>query len=300
MAAKRRRRKSKKLKIFLAIVGVIAAIIAAVFGINEISKSSIPEGTKVEDGEAMIHFIDVGQGDAILITMSEGNVLIDAGTNSSEDALQNYLDTHRITEIEYAVFTHPHDDHIGGADMILENYDVKNVLIPNYPSNTRTYERMMDGIEKEKAVLHLAKPDMTFSVGDMMFAVLAPITEMPKDTNNSSIVLKAVYGETAFMFTGDAEEAPEEEIIARYSKDSLKCDLLKVGHHGSRTSTSQEFLDIVSPEYAVIQVGIDNEYAHPQQVTLDKLRDAGTQYYRTDLHGDIVFFTDGKTMNKFD
>ena len=299
MAAKRRR-KSKKLKIFLAIIVAVAGIIAGVLGINELTKSSVPEGTKVEDGEAMIHFIDVGQGDAILITMSEGNVLIDAGTNSSEDALQTYLDNLKITEIEYAVFTHPHEDHIGGADMVLENYDVNNVLLPDYPYDTKTYERMMDGIEKEKARIHLAEPDMTFTVGDMLFTVLAPIAEMPKETNNSSVVLKAAYGTTTFMFTGDAEEASEEEIIARYTEESLKCDLLKVGHHGSDTSTSQEFLDLVAPKYAVMQVGMGNDYDHPRQSTLKKLDNAGVTYYRTDIHGDIVFVTDGTTLTKAD
>lgn len=302
MAAKRRRRtsKGKKIKIIIGIIVAIAAIIAGALGINELTKSSVPQGAEVEDGEAMIHFIDVGQGDAILITMSEGNVLIDAGTNSSEDALQTYLDKLRITEIEYAVFTHPHEDHIGGADMILENYDVNNVLLPDYPYDSKTYDKMMDGIEKEKARIHLAEPDMRFNVGDMWFTVLAPITEMPKETNNSSVVLRADYGKTSFMFTGDAEEASEEEIMLRYTDESLKCDLLKVGHHGSDTSTSQAFLDVVDPEYAVIQVAMDNDYGHPKQVTLKKLENAGVKCYRNDIHGDIVFKTDGKELSFMD
>ncbi|MBE6694309.1 MAG: MBL fold metallo-hydrolase [Ruminococcaceae bacterium] len=298
--AKKRRRKNKSLKLIITVIVVLAAIIAGAFGINEIQKKSVQSGSQVADGEAMIHFIDVGQGDAILITMSEGNVLIDAGTNSSEDELKTYLDSLKITEIEYAVFTHPHEDHIGGADMVLENYDVNNILIPDYTYTSATYNRMIDCIEKENAKLHLAKPDMTFKVDDMEFFVLAPISQNPKETNNSSVVIKAAYGSTTFMFTGDAEAASEEEIMARYTKESLKCDLLKVGHHGSDTSTSNEFLSSVAPKYAVMQVGVGNPYDHPCQSTLLKLEKAGVEYYRTDLHGDIVFVTDGKTLTKKD
>ena len=301
MAAKRRRRrKNKGLKLLMTLIVVILAVIGGAIGLGQRNKTDIPAGNQVASGEALVHFIDVGQGDAILITMSEGNVLIDAGTNSSEGKLKAYLDSMEITEIEYAVFTHPHEDHIGGADMVLENYDVNNIVMPDYTSNTNTYNLMMDRIEKEDANVLLAEPNMTFSVDDMTFTVLAPISQNSTETNNSSVVLKAVYGSTSFMFTGDAEEASEEEILEMYSSSALKCDLLKAGHHGSDTSTSQAFLDAVAPKYAVIQVGAGNKYDHPCQETLLKFDKAGVTYYRNDLLGDIVFVTDGINLTKKD
>ena len=296
--AYRRRRRTKKLIVTLILL--IIAVIGGVLGYDKLNggKSNIQDSTVVNSGEAQLHFIDVGQGDCTLITMSEGNVLIDSGTNSSEEALKSYLDGLGITEFEYAVFTHPHADHIGGADMILEEYKVEKVLIPDVTATSSTYNKMMEGIEESGADLILATPEMTFSVGDMAFTVLAPNSKGYEDDNNYSVVLKAVYGSTSFMFTGDAETASEGEILERFTLESLKCDLLKVGHHGAENATSQAFLDAVSPKYAVIQVGKGNTYDHPRAEILSRLNKAGVSYYRNDLEGTIVFVTDGVNLTK--
>ena len=253
----------------------------------------------------LIHFIDVGQGDAILITTKSGNMLIDSGDLSQEsrNSLVNYLEKAKIESFEYVVFTHTDADHIGSADYIVENYNVKNVIMPDYQATTQVYGRLISAIEKKNANLILIGEDKdvcyqsgyTFYLGSMLNTVIAP-TEDFNDPNEMSVVLKCEYGETAFMMTGDAEKESEEAILKAWRSADLKCDVLKVGHHGSNTSTTKEFLEAVSPSIAVISCGEDNKYGHPHKTTLDKLEDAGVTVYRTDLLGTIVIKSDGKTV----
>ena len=296
----RRRKKSKAKGIATAVVVLIAVIAGLFFGKDAIlggltDKPSDP----VSGGEVQFHFIDVGQGDAALIRTEKGDILIDAGTNSSEDELKAYLDRLGVTDIEYAVFTHPHEDHIGGADMILNTYNVKNVILPDATSTSKTFERMMDAIEAEGCAVIEATPDLVFTVGELTCTVLAPISEKYNETNNYSVVIRADYGETSVLFTGDAEVDSEAEMLTRYRlKGMLDCDILKSGHHGSDTSSGQEFLDAVTPVFAVISVGEGNTYDHPKQVTLTKYEAMGMIIYRTDKEGSIVFTTTGGEPTK--
>ena len=288
-----KRKKKKQAKGVATAVLLLAAVIAALF----FGKDALLGGTTsdpVSGGEVQFHFIDVGQGDAALIRTEAGDILIDAGTNASEDELKAYLDRLGVKDIEYAVFTHPHEDHIGGADMVLNTYNVKRVILPDATSNTKTFERMMDAIETEKCEVIEAKPDSTFKVGELTCTILAPISTAYTETNNYSVVVRMDYGETSVLFTGDAEVDSEAEMLERYRfKGLLDCDLLKAGHHGSDTSSSQEFLDAVSPVYAVISVGEGNTYDHPKQVTLNKYDAMNIQYWRTDKVGSIVFTSTG-------
>ena len=297
MAKRKKKKSAKGLGIVLMLVAVIAALYFgrdAIFGGNH-----PPASTPVSGGEVQFHFIDVGQGDAALIRTEAGDILIDAGTNSSEDELKAYLDSMGVTDIEYAVFTHPHEDHIGGADMVLSTYNVKRVIMPNATATTKTFERMMDAIEAEGCAVIEATPDLVFTVGELTCTVLAPISEKYNETNNYSVVIRADYGETSVLFTGDAEVDSEAEMLTRYRlKGMLDCDILKSGHHGSDTSSGQEFLDAVTPVFAVISVGEGNTYDHPKQVTLTKYEAMGMIIYRTDQEGSIVFSTTGGEPTK--
>ncbi len=248
----------------------------------------------VSGGEVQFHFIDVGQGDATLIRTADGDILIDAGTNASEEALAAYLDMLGVTELAYAVFTHPHEDHIGGADMIINNYRVKRVILPDVTSNSKTFSRMMDAIEEQNVEVLEATPDMTFSVGELTCTVLAPIGTAYTDLNHYSVVLRMVYGDTSVLMMGDAEIVSEEEMLSRYRfSGELDCDLIKVGHHGSDTSSSQTFLDAVTPVYAVISCGAGNSYGHPKQEILARYEACRATILRTDVEGSIVFTTTG-------
>ena len=270
MAKKKKNQFGKGLGIVLFLLAIIAALYFNKDTIlGALTETTAPVSTPVSGGEVQFHFIDVGQGDAALIRTEWGDVLIDAGTNSSEDELKAYLDALGVTDIEYAVFTHPHEDHIGGADMVLNTYNVKRVIMPNATATSKTFERMMDAIEAENCEVIEAVPDSVFKVGELVCTVLAPISEKYSNTNNYSVVIRMDYGETSVLFTGDAEVDSEAEMLARYGlKGTLDCDLLKAGHHGSDTSSCQEFLDAVTPAFAVISVGEGNTYDHPKQVMI--------------------------------
>ena len=291
------RRQKKAMKGFVwVILLVIAAIAGLIFGKDALTgQTSEP----VSGGEVQFHFIDVGQGDAALICTEVGYILIDAGTNSSEEELKAYLDRLGVTDIEYAVFTHPHEDHIGGADMILNTYNVKRVVMPDATATSKTFERMMDAIEAEKCEVIEATPDKTFKVGEVTCTILAPIGTSYTETNNYSVVLRADYGDTSVLFTGDAEVDAEYEILEKYRfKNTLDCDLIKVGHHGSDTSSSKDFLDAVTPVFAVISVGEGNTYNHPKQEILSRSQGINAEVYRTDKEGSIVFTSTGGELSK--
>jgi len=291
----KRRKKTHGKGIATAFIVLIAVIAALFFGKDAIlDRLTDRPSAPVSDGEVQFHFIDVGQGDAALIRTEKGDILIDAGTNSSEDQLKAYLDKLGVTELEYAVFTHPHEDHIGGADMILNTYTVKRVILPDKEHDSKTFERMLDAIEAEKCEVIMATPDKTFKVGELTCTILAPMGTAYTELNNYSVVIRAEYGETSVLFTGDAETLSEEEMLERYRfKNTLDCDILKAGHHGSDTSSSQAFLDAVTPVYAVISVGEGNTYDHPKQEILSRYETMKITVHRTDKEGDIVFTSTG-------
>ena len=248
-----------------------------------------------ELGEVEYHFIDVGQGDATLIRTPEGDILIDAGENSAEEELKNYLDLCGVDVLYYAIFTHPDSDHIGGADMVLAEYEVLNVIKPELEKDTKVYTRMMEAIAAEGCTVYNALPGETYSLGEFDMFVFGPDPNNKKlDSNNSSIVIKATWGNTTAMLTGDAEEPAEESILATFSADELGSMLLKMGHHGSKTSSTDVWLAAVKPTIAVISCGKDNKYGHPHAEVLARIAPyVGENIYRTDELGSIVFVTDG-------
>lgn len=294
--SKRRKRKIKRtIKTALAIICLIMAFF--VYKCNNPSEENyeIPEGT------AEFHFIDVGQGDATLIMIDGKSILIDTGDRASEDRekLTSYLEKMNVTELEYFVATHPDSDHIGSAAYVVENYTVKNIILSPKEHTSQTYEDLITAIEERPSINVINPQDMlgeSINVGELELKILGPIGDVSKlDNNNASVVIMARWGNTKVLLTGDAEKEAEDELRIEY-RDELDCDILKVGHHGSNSSSQNSFIKYVKPEYAIISCGEDNKYNHPHKETIDVLEYYETKIYRTDLQGSIVASTDGEVI----
>lgn len=248
-------------------------------------------------GMLAVHFIDVGQGDCELIVAPTGEtMLIDAGISSSGDDIVDYISELGITEIDVFVATHYHADHIGGSPDVFEAFDILSVLILDCEVSTATARKLKSDIEKEGSEIIYAERGLSLELGDVDFLTISPKSITDGGGNNDSIMLRMQYGDSRYIFTGDAEKEAEEDVLDYYDKEDLSADLLKVGHHGSSTSTSTAFLSTVSPSVAVISCGVGNSYGHPHTKTLDKLLKSAKYVYRTDVEGDIVIMTDGKSI----
>ncbi len=247
-------------------------------------------------GTLKVHIIDVGQADAILIQLPSGqNMLIDAGKSSDAYTVVNYLKNKGINKLDHVIGTHPHEDHIGGLDVVIKSFDIGKVYLPRVTQTTETYENSVLAIKNEGLKVTEAKGGLKLAVGQGATAeLLAPNGTGYEELNNYSAVLRLVFGNTSFLFAGDAEDISEAEMIS--AGYNLKADVLKVGHHGSSSSTSAAFIKAVSPKHAVICVGKDNDYGHPHVETLAKLSTAGIKLFRTDLQGTIIATSDGKTI----
>lgn len=241
-----------------------------------------------------VHFLDVGQGDSIFIELpDEKTMLIDAGENYHGEGIINYIGDCGYSKIDYLVATHPHADHIGSMGYIVRNMDIGSVYMPKAAANTKTYENLLESISDKGLKITSAKAGLTIAEeSDYIINVVAPVTIDESDLNNSSAVIKLTYKNNSFLFTGDAEKKELETIT-----DDISADVLKVGHHGSNTSTTEEFLYEVRPTYAVISVGEGNEYGHPHKETLRLLEEFNCELYRTDIDKTVVFSSDGNTIS---
>lgn len=244
--------------------------------------------------ELKVHFLDVGQGDSIFIELpTNETILIDASIKDASDKIINYLKEEKVSKIDYVFATHPHSDHIGGMSAVIKAFDIGQIYMPKAVTTTKTYENLLLTIKDKNLKIKTAKAGNTIiDTDDLKLVVLAPNQDSYESLNNYSIVLKLTYKEKSFLFTGDAETLSEKEITG-----DVEADVLKVGHHGSRTSTSQAFLNKVNPSYAVISVGLNNDYKHPHQEVLDRLEKKNIKIYRTDQNGDIIFTTDGYNID---
>lgn len=245
------------------------------------------------DAALEVHFIDVGQADCALLVSDGHYMVIDGGNNDDADTIVSYLKNQGVKTLDAVVGTHPHEDHIGSLDTIISSFDVQTVYMPKIMHTSQTFEDVLDAIAHKGLKIKAPNPGDAISFNGLPVEFLGPQREYD-DFNNNSIVLKVTAGKTSFLFTGDAEETAEKDIV--HAGYDLQADVLKVGHHGSITSTSDAFLQAVSPQYAVISVGTGNKYGHPEKVTLDKLKKIGAEIYRTDLQGTVVCSTDGKEV----
>jgi len=261
------------------------------------TSNSIVSSTTVLAGKKLtVSYIDVGQADSILIQTPGGkNVLIDAGNNEDANTIVTYLKGKNISRLDYVIATHSHEDHIGSMDTVINTFDIGNMVMPKETSNTQTFRDLLTAIANKGLKPIEAKAGLKFDFGSELYAeLLAPNSSGYEDINDYSAVLRLVYGENSFLFTGDAEAKSETEMLHLGSQ--LKADVLKVGHHGSNSSSSAAFLANVHPKYAVISVGKGNTYGHPTAGALERLGSIGTTIYRTDESGTIVCESDGETI----
>ncbi|MCX7921409.1 MAG: MBL fold metallo-hydrolase [Clostridia bacterium] len=248
-------------------------------------------------GLMKVHFIDVGQADSILIQTADGkNILIDAGFYTAGSTVFSYLKSRDISKIDTVIFTHPHNDHIGGMLDVIHSFDIGTVYAPFVPGIFDVFEENLEVImSKGLTVCAVSAGDYLDLASTIKVEVLAPNGSNYENLNNYSLVLKVTYGEVSFLLAGDAQSVSEKEMLDKGF--DLKADVLKVGHHGSSDSTTPEFLRAVSPRYAVISVVKDSPYGHPHGDVLDTLRKSGVKVYRTDEYGSVVVRTDGVNVS---
>lgn len=277
-------------KVWRTILTIIVGLFFIIFSIGCSSNS----GVSVND-DLKVHFIDVGQADSILIQQGNNAMLIDAGNNGDSETVKNYISKQGIKKLDYVIGTHPHEDHIGGLDYVINNFEIGKIYMPKATSNTKTFEDVVTTIKNKGMQITTPVPGDSFKLGEADCKILAPNSASYKDLNNYSIVIQVTYKNNSFMFTGDAEAISETEILNKGF--DVKADVLKIGHHGSSSSTSDEFLKKVSPKYAVISAGKDNDYGHPHKETMKRLKDSGITVYRTDESGTIICTSDGNNIS---
>lgn len=293
------RRKKKQISLLMALFLVI---FGSIFYFLEPSQANpntptpTPEtmqaNQEIQDGEKLqIWFLDVGQADSILIQNGDANMLIDAGNNEDGEKLVSYFQSLGIESFQYVIGTHAHEDHIGGMDDIIDNFNIDTFYMPDAITTTATFESVLDSLEAKNIAFQTPSIDSIFKLGNAAIDVLYVGTD-DSDLNNTSIVLKLTYGNTSVLFMGDAEKEVETII----EKKDISADVLKVGHHGSNTSSSKTFLEKVNPSYAIISVGTGNSYGHPSNTTIQNLENQNIQIYRTDENGTIIMTSDGTNI----
>lgn len=246
-----------------------------------------------DTSEMQVHFIDVGQGDATLILCDGEAMLIDAGDNSKGTVVQNYLNKQGIKELKYLILTHTDADHIGGADVIVTKFDIDTVFMGDFPKDNKTYGELLGALDYRQLTWSTLNVGNAYRLGSAEFTIIAP-NRTYSDPNNSSIGLLLENGNDSFLFTGDAEEEAEYDILANGLE--IECDVFKAGHHGSRTANTEAFLEAASPEYVVISCEEGNSYGHPHAGPLNSFRSMGMKVYRTDEQGSIVAVSNGEKI----
>ena len=282
----------KLVKRITASLAALITIIGAGLGINELNNEKSP-GRQKPKGNIEVHYMDVGQGDATHIKCGEATMLIDAGENDKGSEVWSYLKSQNVIKLDYVIGTHPDSDHIGGMDVIIYKFDCDNIFMSEFKKETRTYEDVFEAAKSKSYKITYPKPGETYTLGEATFTIVAPNEEYD-DANNASIGIYLEFGETSFLFTGDAEYTAEEDILA--SGFNIDADVYKAGHHGSRTSSSDEFLEEVTPKYVVVSCGEDNSYGHPHAAILNYCRINKIPLYRTDKQGTIVLKSDGENI----
>lgn len=252
-----------------------------------------------DNSEVIVSFLDVGQGDSILIQSEGYNVLIDDGEKGNAPYIEQYLSENGVDTLDYVIGTHPHSDHIGALPTIITDCNVENVILPKIDDSdtptSKIYESLLTSISDKGLKITPAKVGTSYDLGNATLEIIAPNSNDYSDLNDYSVVTILTHGDNTFLLTGDASETSESEMIENNLLEDV--DVLKLGHHGSDTASSQQFLDIVKPEYAIIMCGEGNKYNHPCEETLDKLQDIKENIYRTDIDGTIIATSNGTDIS---
>lgn len=265
-------------KIFLSILIIISLLIGC-------DKKSL----------LSIHMIDVGQGDSILVqTPTNKNILIDGGDEDSENIIISYLRQKRIKTIDIIIATHPDSDHIGSLDNIIKKFNVNSIYMPEQSTDSEAYQNLINSCtDKNLSIQHLYKNDVLNIDNNINIYVLRP-SYIQEESNLNSIVFKLTFNDNSFLFMGDAEEENEKEILHSFKLNNI--NFIKIGHHGSNSSSSLEFIKKISPDIAAISCGYKNQYGHPHREVINNLKQNHVSIYRTDRIGDIVFYSDGEII----
>lgn len=291
MARGRRRRRRPGRLLF----AVAALLLAAAFPAQEqLTKETKTQ--EVSDGSTLeVHYLDIGQGDCTLIRNGDHAMLIDAGNNNKGTAVQAYLESQGITHLDYVIGTHPDADHIGGLDVVIYKFDCDAVWMPDYEKDTKTYDEVIQAAKTKGYTIEHPLAGEEYTLGEATVTTVCPVKEdYGSNANDYSIGVRIAFGETSFLFTGDAEEESETDMVE--SGEVLQADVLKAAHHGSRTANTEAFLDAVDPSYVVISCGEDNSYGHPHAEVLNRLREKGISIFRTDDQGTVVAVSDGQMI----
>jgi len=281
-----KQKKNQKLYGPYVLAAVLLAIVAYFVGVRHQSPDV--------SGELRVYFLDVGQGDCALIQTDAGAMLIDTGESENAEAVIQFIRGRGIKSLAYAVATHPHSDHMGGMPRIINAFPIDTFIAPSAMNTTVTFERMLDALEDNDVQITVPAVGDTFALGDAVVTILAPRGEGYDNLNNASIVLRVDYGQTSFLFTGDAEALSEREMLE--GAVSLDADVLKVSHHGSNSSSTAAFLNAVSPEAAILSCGSDNSYGHPHKEVVTRLEKLGADIWRTDWDGTVLAVSDGEMI----
>lgn len=299
--SKKETKKKSSLKWYSAILGIVALIVGIILENNGIHLGE--SDNTVAEGELFVHYIDVGQGDCIFIESESKNMLIDCGESSESDIVISYLQEQNVSKIDYLVGTHPHSDHMGGMSVIVDTFEIGTFIMPYLPDDdiptTKYFERLLVSLDENGVEITNAEVGEKINLGDSVADIIAPVSSEYSNTNNYSIGIILEHGENSFIFTGDAEDDAEEEMINNYASNLRDIDVYKAGHHGSSTSSSDEFMAVIQPEYAVIMCGEGNSYGHPNDDAMERISEyvADENIYRTDLYGTVVAESDGSTIN---
>jgi len=282
------------------ILGIIVIAAVALFGWISSQNEEIKLVSEIPEANCRVHYIDVGQGDCELIESNGEFMLIDAGENGNEDAVLNYLRKAGVKKLKYVVATHPHSDHMGGLAEVINEFEVENVIMPKLTKEqtptTKTYRDFLNAVKKSGAKGIYSKIGAEYIVGEASFMILGPVSNKTENLNDMSVIVKLTHGENSFLFTGDAEYDEEQDVINNFAKE-LDCDVYKVGHHGSSTSSCEDFLKAVTPELCIISCGEDNSYGHPHYEAMERLESYTDKIYRTDVCGDIVVSSDKENLS---
>jgi competence protein ComEC len=293
-----KRDRMRKLLCLLIALVLLSGCTAAVGSASETPASAGVFSPAVQtagpQGGLEVHFIDVGQADCIFIRQNDATMLIDAGNNADGPAVVGYLQDQGVQKLDTVIGTHPHEDHIGGLDQVLQTFSVGSLLMPKVSHTSKTFEDVLNAIDQKGLHVTSPVPGRQFMVGDAQCTILAPLPNTYDDLNNYSVVVRITFGDTAFLFTGDAGALSEQEMLN--NSLPLQADVLKVGHHGSNYSSTAAFLQAVLPSIAVISVAKDNDYGHPSPETIQRLQAAGATVYQTSQAGTIIAYSDGDSV----